>query len=107
MAFTAGLHVACAFAGSKGFAKSEIDVIRPPIWAQTFTAAGTTTDVAPSFNDQAGFPLFQVSAAVDAFIAFGPDPTATGATAKRFFIKAGETREYAVNAKDKLAWVAA
>lgn len=104
----AGVHVTCAYAGSRGFANSSIPVIGKAVWAETLTSAGTTTNEAPSPTEQGGQPLFQIASAADVFVSVGPAPDANGLTKIRYFIKGGLAPvEIAVNKGDKLAWVAA
>lgn len=104
----AGVHVTCAYAGSRGFANSNLPIIGKAAWAETLTSAGTTTNAAPAPTEQSGQPLFQVTAAADAFVSIGAAPDANGNTKTRYFIKGGQPPvEIAAAAGDKLAWVAA
>lgn len=103
-----GVHVTCASAGSRGFNNSSIAVIGKAFWAETLASPGPTTQSAPSPTEQGGRPLFQISAAADAFVSIGPNPDPVGATKTRYFIKGGQAPiEIAVELGDKLSWVAA
>jgi hypothetical protein len=106
MAFT-GLHVVCAYTGPESDREDAMSLIGKAVWAQTFAVAGTTTEAAPLPSPTSGAPVFQVRAAIDAFVAAAPIPDASSATSKRFFVPAGERVEFYVQPGDKLAWVAA
>lgn len=105
MALT-GLHVACSFAGNSEVRDLVVQVLRAPVWSETFTAAGTTSKAAPaSPRPESGDPLLNIFSAVDAYVAIGPNPNAT--TGPRLFVPARIDTNFAANAGDKLAWIPA
>ena len=78
------------------------------LWSETLAAPGTTTQSAPGSD-----AVFEVRAAVDAYVAIGKNPDASQISASaqntaRVFIPGGETRNLFCSAPgDRLAWFAA
>lgn len=92
-----GLHVAC---GQVTVLQS-VALSRKPVWSRTMPNAGVTDLRAPDLPTIG----FEIRAAVDVFVAIGPNPDA--ADDARFFVPANDTRNISCDPGDKLAWIAA
>ena len=105
-----GVHVACGYVGGYAAISQQIPLLSAIAWSQTMTAAGTTSQAAPS--QMAGSdPSFEIRASADVYVAVGAVPDASQATgsgnAARIFVPAGVTRNIFCKPGDKLAWIAA
>lgn len=101
------LHVICGYAGgdigdSNSPAKQPI--MREPEWSAEPVDGTPTTQSAP---DKLGlFPVFRVTATVDAYVSIGPNPDAT--VSPRYLLLAGDgQRDFYARPGDKLEWTAA
>lgn len=83
------------------------------LWSETLASAGTTVNAAqPNRPTEGGFgpsfPAFEVSASVDAWVAFGPSPDASQAAGAgntaRYLVRAGTDRQWFAQAGDRVAW---
>lgn len=106
----AGVHVASAYAGGKGWAGITLPLVGTPIASHTMTTAtfpgGTTsTVVAPSEDQNKGMPIFRVATSIEIWLAIGANPDATNGP--RVHLDAGNSEDYFVHAGDKLAWIPA
>lgn len=102
-----GMHIACCYVGGPSYAKGEsspIPLVRAPVWSETQSSAGTTTNIAPA-HTTLGSAVFEVRASADSYIAIGANPNAT--SGPRLFVPAGEFRQVFCVSGDKLAWIAA
>jgi hypothetical protein len=112
MALT-GVHVTCGYVGAAPGGA----LLGNQAWSQTMTSAGVTS-IGAAFPQSgvvgagaASLLGFEVTAAADAWVAWGAAPDASQvagseATA-RILVRAGETRNILCRPGDKLAWVAA
>lgn len=80
-------------------------VLQKPLWSQTFTAPGTTTEAAGHGGQKDGEPVFTIFTHGHRFVAIGsaPDPV----NGPRRFIKAWEQVTIFAEKGDKVAWVIA
>ena len=101
MAF-AGLHVACVYQALPPTAAQAFQVAGELMWSQTMSSAATTTNAAPPERSGVGRPLFEVSAAVDSWIAWGSAPDAVNGARK--LIRGGTTEDIQARPGDRLAW---
>lgn len=99
-----GLHVVCAYAGSKVFQRNAAPTLGRPIWSETIAAPGTGTKTSPG-ADTNGDAVFHLRSAADAWVSIGKTPDAANGT--RIFVPAGEFVTVYTDAGDKLAWTAA
>ncbi|WP_420102145.1 hypothetical protein [Bosea sp. (in: a-proteobacteria)] len=97
-----GMHIACVDLSTDESAFALAGAVR---WAETLASAGTTANAAPATGVLTK-PGFQFRASVDAFVAYGPVPSAA-AGQPRLFIAANDTVTVACQPGDKVAWVAA
>lgn len=100
-----GLHVVCAYAGGSGSDGRPVPLMADIAWTQTMSAAGTTTNTAPSSGAASGRSMFRIRSSVDAWCSVGPTPDAT--TGKRFFVTSNSDYDVFASSGDKLAWVTA
>lgn len=112
MALSNKVHVACSFVGASGQGSRIQDLTRSPVWSETLSAAGVTTQAAPASSSSYGDPCFEISAGVDVYVAIGPTPDASQAVGStgnsaRLVVRSGETRNVFCKQGDKLAYVLA
>lgn len=106
MALT-GLHVVCAYPGSTSPQNKVAPTLGRPIWSETLSSPGPTTQASPGTDwaNGLGDCIFHIRAAADSYAAIGPSPNAS--TGTRVFVPAGEFVTVYVTKGDKLAWIAA
>lgn len=86
MAFS-GLHVVCAYAGSKSNRDKSQAILGDIQWTESPATGVTSSNVAPLPNDSMGDPMFRLRAAADSWVSIGPSPNA--AANPRILVPAG------------------
>lgn len=104
MAFT-GLHVVCAYAGSKSNRDKSQAILGDILWTEAPASGSASTNIAPSPSDVMGDPMFRIAAASDSWVSIGTSPNP--ATNPRFLVRSGTDYDVFVDAGDKIAWIAA
>lgn len=106
MAFS-GLHVVCAYAGSRTNQAKVAPTLGRPIWSETMASPATTANAAPAADGANGLgdAVFHLRASADSWVAVGSAPNAS--TGARVLVPAGEFVTMYVQKDDKLAWIAA
>lgn len=104
MALT-GLHVVCAYAGSKSVRAKSQAIMGDVQWTESPSSGVSTTSVAPIPSESMGDPMFRIHAAADSWVSIGASPNANANP--RLFVPAGEDYDIFVEPGDKLQWVAA
>lgn len=104
----AGLHVTCAFAGRPDSTRNAVQpVLAFPVWSETLSADGTTTQAAPEDGC-----IFHVTVSTEKYFAVGVSPDAslavsTAVSSARIHLSAGEKIDLYVRQGYKLACLAA
>jgi hypothetical protein len=106
MAFSSGVHVACGYVLERQGA-ALLSLVTGAVTSAA--SSGVTAFVAPNGSPPVGIGTgnlaFEVNAAVDVFVAIGPNPNAVNGP--RLLVRAGVDRPLFCQPDDKLAWVAA
>lgn len=98
-----GLHVVCAFPGSKSPQRDPANFLGRPIWSERVAYNGTTSKAVPG-PTQNGDPVFYLVADGIGYAIIGPNPNAPDTPELRLSPNDGPVTVYA-RAGDKVKWV--
>ena len=104
MAFS-GLHVVCAYAGSKSVRAASQPIMGDIQWTETPASGVVSANAAVLPNEAQGDPIFRMRAAVDSWVSIGPNPNANAHP--RLLVSAGIDYDAFVEPGDKVHWIAA